>query len=177
MSEENGSTQNNSVEPKVDNTELLKQEAEKYKNDFLYLRAEFENYKRNSIKERSDLLKYGAERVIREILDVVDNFDRALQIQVNTDNLNQFVQGVRMTAQELKQVLQKSGVQEVPSEAVPFNPSQHEALGSEPTDKVPAGHIFRVHKKAYKLHEKLIRPAQVIVAAALPSAEKNESST
>lgn len=142
----------------------LQDQVEKYKNDFLYLRAEFENYKRNAIKERAETLKYGSERLINEILGVVDNFERALQVMVNQDNLNTYTQGVQMTATELKNVLVKNGVTEVQSDGQPFDPNIHEALSSEPTNEVPEGHVYRVFKKAYKLHEKVIRPAQVVVA-------------
>lgn len=147
-------------------TDLQKahEEAEKYKNDFLYLRAEFENYKRNSIKERSDLTKYGAERFIRDFLEIMDNFERALSVEVTPENYKTVIQGVQMTTSEIKSTLGRHGVQEVVCQGAAFDPTVHEALSSEATTEVPAGHILRVFKKAYKLHDKLIRPAQVIVA-------------
>jgi molecular chaperone GrpE len=140
-------------------------EAAKWKNEYLYLKAEFENYKRHNIKERSDLLKFGAERVARDILEVVDNFERALQTKVTPDNIQDFKVGVEMTAKELKDVLAKHGITEVPSEGQPFNPIYHEAISSEPTSAVPAGHVARVFKKPYKLHDKIIRMGQVVVAS------------
>lgn len=144
--------------------------AEKSKNDYLYLRAEFENYKRNAIKERSDLIKYSSERLIVDVLNVVDNFERALQTPPNSENLSTYAKGIEMTATELKNVLNKFGVSEVNSEKMAFDPMAHEALASEETAEVPEGHVFRVFKKAYKLHDKLIRPAQVVVAKK-PSAQ------
>lgn len=168
MSEENNSQ--NSNPPKAENTDLssdvqkLQELAEKYKNDYLYLRAEFENYKRNAIKERSDLIKYGGERFIRDLLEVVDNFERALQSNVGAENFATFKQGVEMTAQELKSLLQRHSVTEVPAQGAPFDPMMHEALGAEPTDQVAPGHIFRVFKKPYKLHDKILRTGQVVVA-------------
>lgn len=140
--------------------------AEKYKNDFLYLRAEFDTARRNSIKERADLLKYGSERLINEILNVIDNFERALSIKISADNFTSYVKGVEMTAQELKSALGKFGVAEVASQGQAFDPAVHEALGSEPSPEVPVGHITKVLRKAYKLHDKLLRPGQVIVAQA-----------
>lgn len=142
----------------------LQEQAEKYKNDFLYLRAEFENYKRNAIKERSELAKYGAERLIRDFLDVMDNFERALNMDVGPENFKTFQQGVQMTAQELRAMLTKHGAQEIKVEGQPFDPNSQEALSSEPSDKVPEGSVLRVFKKAYKLHDKILRPAQVVVA-------------
>lgn len=144
----------------------LQQQIDKYKNDYLYLRAEFDNYKRNVLKERSDLLKYGSERLLIEILGVLDNFERALEVKANQENLSTYVKGVEMTAQDLKSALAKFGVSEVPSQGAAFNPSVHEALSSEESTHVPEGHITRVFKKPYKLHDKLIRPGQVVVAKA-----------
>ena len=144
--------------------DAAQEEAAKWKNEFLYLKAEFENYKRHNIKERSDLLKFGAERVARDILEVVDNFERALQTKVTPETLQNFKVGVEMTAKELKEVLAKHGITEIPSEGQPFNPAYHEAISSEPTTAVPEGHVARIFKKPYKLHDKIIRMGQVVVA-------------
>lgn len=152
--------------------ELAQEEVAKWKNDFLYLKAEFENYKRHAIKERSDLLKFGAERVSRDILEVVDNFERALQTKLSPETLQTFKVGIEMTAKELKEVLSKHGVSEIPSEGQAFNPAHHEAISSEPTKAVPAGHVARVFKKPYKLHDKIIRMGQVIVATE-PTSDSN----
>ena len=168
MSDENNSQNPAAETPETKETLVdvtkLQEQAEKAKNDFLYLRAEFENYKRNAIKERSDLTKYGGERFIRDLLEVVDNFERALQVQVSAENFTTFKQGVDMTAAELRNLLAKHSVVEVPSQGAPFDPAIHEALGAEPSDQIPAGHVARVFKKPYKLHDKVIRPGQVVVA-------------
>ena len=145
-------------------TEKLKAEAEKYKNEYLYLMADFENYKKQAIKERSQLIKFGSERLVVSLLEVLDNLERALQTEVTPDNLDSFVDGVKMTRTELSKVLKNFGVEEVPSEGVAFDPNVHEALSSQQTEDVPEGHIVSAYKKAYKLHDRVVRPAQVIVA-------------
>lgn len=144
--------------------EKLKAEAEKYKNEYLYLMADFENYKKQAIKERSQLIKFGSERLIVSLLEVMDNLERALQTEVTPDNLDSFVDGVKMTRSELSKVLKSFGVEEVPSEGVAFDPNVHEALSSQQTEEVPEGHIVSAFKKAYKLHDRVVRPAQVVVA-------------
>ncbi|MCC2678204.1 MAG: GrpE protein [Pseudobdellovibrio sp.] len=161
QNEANGSAN----EPAVSSHDAAQEEAAKWKNEYLYLKAEFENYKRNNIKERSDLLKFGAERVARDILEVVDNFERALQTKISPETIQNFKVGIEMTAKELKDVLAKHGISEVPSEGQPFNPAHHEAISSEPTMAVPVGHVSRVFKKPYKLHDKIIRMGQVVVAS------------
>ncbi len=144
--------------------DILTSEVSKWKNEYLYMRAEFENYKKNALKERSDLLKYGAERVSRDILDVVDNFERALDLKLTQDNTAQFKQGIEMTAKELKDSLAKHGISEVPSLGLPFNPQFFEAISSEESSDTAEGSVTRVFKKAYKMHDKVIRMGQVVVA-------------
>lgn len=145
-------------------TETLQKNLDTLKTEQLYLRAEFDNYRKQMIKERSDLLKFGAERLIVALLDVIDNFERALHSEVKEDNVESFRKGVELTAAELKDVLERFGVRSLPAEGQPFDPSLHEALSSEETDRLPPGHITQVFRQAYKLHDRLIRPAQVVVA-------------
>ncbi len=155
-----------STESSESDLEQLKANLEKAKSDYLYLLAEFDNYRRNAIKERSELSKYGGEKFICEFLSVFDNFERALETEVSKDNVESFREGVQMIAAEFKGLLHRFGVEEVKSEGEVFDPSKHEALSSEPREDLPPGHVARVFKKAYKLHDKLLRPAQVTVAAA-----------
>ncbi len=171
MSEENQKPNESATDINADSTpqksdlELAQEDAQKWKNAYLYLRAEFENYKKNAIKERSDLLKFGAERIARDVLEVMDNFERALEIKASAETLQNFKTGIEMTAKELKDALAKHGIQEVPSHGQPFNPLHHEAISSEATATIPAGHVSRVFKKPYKLHDKIIRMGQVVVAS------------
>ena len=111
--------------------------------------------------------------MIVELLGVLDNFERALSTKLTAENYSVFQKGVEMTAKELRDVLAKHGVTEVPSEGQPFNPSYHEAISSEPTSAVPEGHIARVFKKPYKLHDKIIRLGQVVVAAKPSNQDSN----
>jgi molecular chaperone GrpE len=146
------------------NSSALEHELAKVKKDYLYLRADFDNYKKGVLKERSDLLKYGSERIVTELLNVIDVFETALDMEVTAESLDKFKEGLVLTSNEFKNVLERFGVKSVDSLGKPFDPSIHEALSSDPTDDIPAGHVSRVFKKAYKLHDRLIRPAQVVVA-------------
>ena len=138
----------------------------KAKNDFLYLYAEFENYKKNAIKERSDLRKYGSERLVVDLLNVLDIFETALELDPKPENMAQFRKGIEMTATELRATLQRNGIEEVPALGAPFDPNFHEALSSEETADLAPGHVARVFKKPYRLHERVVRPGQVVVAKA-----------
>ncbi len=165
----NGSSSSNSENTQTESlseVQKLQNEVEKFKNEYLYLRAEFDNYRKQVIKERADLLKFGAERLGRDLLAVLDNFERALSVKPSAETLQTYVKGIEMTSGELKSVLNKNGIQEVPSEGQAFNPQLHEALSGEPTEAMAPGHVLRVFQKGYKLHEKIIRPAQVVVSQA-----------
>ena len=154
----------------VSESDRLQSDLNKAKSDYLYLLAEFDNYRKNAIKERADLTKYGSERFVREFLNVFDNFERALE-STDTGDSGAFRQGVQMIASEVRQLLQKFGVEEIKAEGLDFDPIKHEALSSEPRKDVPPGKVVRVFRKAYKLHEKLLRPAQVVVSVAETSSQ------
>lgn len=132
--------------------------------DHLYLRAEMENIKRQNIKERSQLLKYGAERLARDLLETLDVFKSALTNEVTAENFKEFVNGVEMTAQSLKTALEKHGIVEVDCVGKPFDPNTQEALSSEVNDDMPEGHVTQVFKAPYRYHDKLLRAGQVIVS-------------
>ncbi len=170
MSENNGIEPGQEPVPSQEAEKLTQcnEALEKARSDLLYLRAEFDTYKRNAIKENFDLRKYGAERFIQDLLGVMDNFERALESQVTPDQLNHFVKGVEMTAKELKAVLTKHGVAEMSCLGKPFDPQTQEALGQEPSEEIPAGHVSKVLRKPFKMHDKVIRTGQVIVATTPP---------
>lgn len=163
---ENSEAEDSTSENASEDPAKLRAERDKSKNDYLYLLAEFDNYRKNAIKERSDLTKYGSERFVREFLGVYDNIERALESELTPDTIDKFKQGVQMIATELRTLLQRHGVEEVKAEGQAFDPTKHEALSGEPREDMPVGHVSKVFKKAYKMHDKLIRPAQVTVSTA-----------
>lgn len=139
---------------------------EALEKDHLYLRAEMENMKRQNFKERSQLLKYGAERLAKDLLDTLDVFKSALEGEVTSENYPEFVNGVKMTAQSLKATLEKHGIQEMECVGNPFDPNTQEALSSEPSETFPAGHVTQVFKSPFMYHDKLLRAGQVVVSSA-----------
>lgn len=163
-SEETLKAVEDSAEEETSEVEKLKEELNKAKQDYLYLRADFDNYRKKVIEERSQWKKYGSEGVLRELVGIIDNFDLALQTEVTSDNLESFHQGVNMIRSEITSSLERAGVKEVSSVGEAFDPTLHEALGAEVSDEVEDGHILREFKKAFRLHERLLRPGQVIVA-------------
>ena len=158
--------ENTNEEPVVELSEVekLTSDNEKLRNEYLYLRAEFDNFRKNSIKERSDLIKFGPERLANALLEVVDIFDKALDDKIDKDNFDGFLSGIKMTSVELKNTLENFGVKAIDSIGKPFDPNLHEALGSEESSEVEEGHILQVFKKPYKFHDKVMRHGQVVIA-------------
>ncbi len=148
------------LEKKVQELEAQVKEKEA---KYLYLYAEFENYKKRAVKERSDLVKFGWENVARDLLQVVDNLDRGLQHMPPATDKN-LAEGLKMTLQQFRGALQKQGVQVIESVGQPFNPELHEAISQAPSDQ-PEGTITQEHLKGYTLHGRLLRPASVVVSS------------
>jgi len=152
------------AEATVSETEKLTADLEKLKNEMLYMQADFENYKKRVLKERSDLMKYGSESLVRALLELMDNFERAMSMEIKPENMKSFADGVQMIATEFKNVLSRFGVSEVKAMGENFDPSVHEAIGTEPTDEQKPGTVCKVFTKPYKLHDRIVRPGRVAIA-------------
>lgn len=146
--------------------ETLREQLKEQQNKYLYLYAEFENYKKRAIKERSDHLKYGHEGFARELLMVSDNLERALE---HTTNLDALVTGLKMVSQQLRDGLGKFGVTPISALGQKFDPERHEAVGQEKitahSEVKDEGLVLRELQKGYALHGRLLRPARVVVAS------------
>ncbi|MCC6276914.1 MAG: nucleotide exchange factor GrpE [Oligoflexia bacterium] len=159
--------------PAPDELESLKLQIEEHKKQYLYLRADFDNFRKQTIKERSDLMKYGSEPVLREFIAVLDNLERARQTPLTTESIETFKEGLSLISGEFRKVLEKFGVEEVDPKGQIFDPMIHEALTSESNPAVPPNVVTQVFKKAYKLHGRVIRPAQVVVNTISQDGGKN----
>jgi molecular chaperone GrpE len=130
---------------------------------YLYLYADFENFKKRMQKERSDLVKFGWENVARDLLEISDNLDRVVEHAPKDCDKN-FMEGLKMVQSHFHATLERSGVQRVQSLNKPFDPNMHEALAEEAADQ-PEGTIIREQIPGFTLHGRLLRPARVVVAA------------
>lgn len=153
----------------------LRGEAKENFDKYLRAVAELENFKKRAAKERSDLLRYSGESMARDILDVVDNLERALLSSV-AEGDSEFRNGVKMILSQFISVLERHGITPQSAFGGMFDPAKHEALASVPTGDKPAGTVIEEYRKAYIFKDKLLRPGQVVVAAALPQPAA-ESST
>lgn len=161
---QNLSNQTTEEEPTTDPYDLAVTQIATLEKDMLYLRAEFENYKKQAIKERSNLIRYGGKELVLALLDILDNFDRALGMEVSVDTIHSFKEGVFLTASGLKATLDRFGIRAIDCVNQAFDPSLHEAIGSEESEDVTPGQITQVLKKPYKFHDKVIRTGQVVIS-------------
>ncbi len=144
--------------------EKARQEAKEEHERFLRLYAEFENYKKRSAREVSDFKKFANENLIKELLPVLDNMERALESSEEGDDAKEsIIKGVKMTYEGILKILEKANVKPVESMGKPFDPAFHEAIGQEETDG-DENMVVREFQKGYMLHDRLIRPAMVIVS-------------
>ncbi len=141
----------------------------------LRAQAEFENYKKRIVKEKSDLLKYANEEIIKEILNVVDNLEMAIKHAREADQSESITEGIEIVLKQLLKTLERFGVNGFVSVGERFDPNRHEAVVQVESAEHEPNTIMTESQKGYFLHERLIRPALVTVAKA-PQADADENS-
>lgn len=139
------------------------QEDEDIKTRYLRLAADFQNFKRRTEKEKSDIYAYANEKFALDLLDVIDNFERALVHQQECKD-EKMKEGMDMIFKQLQGVLEKNKIIEIPALGEAFDPNVHNAVMTEPAGEYESGMISVVLQKGYKLNNKVIRPAMVKVA-------------
>ncbi len=131
----------------------------------LRVSAEFENYKKRSAREMAAHRKYANETLIKALLPVVDNLELAIQsARENGHAEDGLLEGIEMTRKEILKVFEKFGVTPVEAEGKPFDPSIHEAAMQEASDTHPENTVIREFQKGYRIEERLLRPAMVVVS-------------
>lgn len=160
------------IETKLETSEKAEKEAY---DRFLRVSADFENFKKRSARERADFRKYANETLIRELLPVVDNLERALSSTVDNGNADGFVEGVDLTLREILKVFERFVVKPVEAIGKPFDPTFHQAVMREETDDQPDNTILRELQKGYTIHDRLLRPTMVVVSKIAAKEEVREN--
>lgn len=138
--------------------------ADDYLNRSLSFQADLENFKKRTEKERAGFLKYANEGLIYELLDAIDNFERAVEAAEKKDDFKLLHQGVEMILKELHKILKRKGVNRIQALGVPFDPHRHEALTYVASEEHPENTVIEEIRKGYLLEDKIIRPAVVKVS-------------
>lgn len=165
--EENESTADVTVdeaEGLMKRVEDLSAELEKEKNAYLLLRAEFETYRRRTLKEREELIKNGGEKVLKGILPVVDDFERGLKATESVEDANAIREGMELIYNKLVKYLQSNGVTAIESDGRDFDADLHEAIATIPAPSAELkGKVVDTTTRGYMINDKVLRHAQVVV--------------
>ncbi|MDX6490817.1 MAG: molecular chaperone GrpE [Gaiellaceae bacterium] len=140
----------------------LEAERDEYLNDLKRVAAEFENYRKRVLRDQESLVARAHERLVKELLPVLDDLERALAAAEEHEEAK-LEEGVQLVHRELKAALDREGLAEIETDGV-FDPHVHEALLSQPSE-AEEGSVLEVLQKGYKLGDRVLRPARVVVAA------------
>ena len=153
--------------PEAEKTEEKTEEKAEEKADdgnekYVRLMAEFQNYKKRVAKEKNDIREYATEKLVMELLPVLDNFERALAASAEDDPAG-YAKGMELIFTQMVTELQKSGLTEVEAEGQDFDPTKHNAVMTEENEELESGKVSKVLQKGSALNDKVIRPSMVAV--------------
>jgi molecular chaperone GrpE len=151
-------------EEQTASAESLAAELEKYKDAALRARADLDNYRKRVAREKEDAIRYANNSLLESLLPILDNFELGLDAARNTPEAAGIVQGLQMVRKQLEDFLRDHGVEIVSAEGTPFDPNLHDAVAHEPDANVKEGTVVRQLRKGFKLKDRLIRPASVVVS-------------
>ena len=157
----NDDTNTDTVDTVGDSSDL-QAERDRYYDLLLRKTAEFENYRKRAARDQERLVAHAHERLVRELLPILDDLERALEAAERHEEAA-LVDGVKLVEQSLRQALVKEGLTEIETDC-PFDPHVHEALLSKPHEHAEPGSVLEVVQRGYRLGDKVVRPARVIVA-------------
>lgn len=167
----------NEATEELDELAQVRAERDRYLDQLQRSVAEFTNYRRRNDQERGNLVALVRKDVLAQFIPVIDDFDRALGHLPEDDKENGWVMGFTMINTKLRSILERSGVEEVDPVDEPFDPSQHEAVSTEPGTS--GSNVVEVYQKGYRIGDVLIRPAMVKTGDPIetPSGDRPEPST
>ena len=142
----------------------LEQELEKEKKEYLFLMAEFDNFRKRTMKEKIEIMKNGAEKAMSDILPVIDDFERALQAMGEQTDVKSLKEGVELIYNKFIKYLEANGVRAIDSNKAEFDTELHEAVANFPTpEEELKGKVIDTVQKGYKINDKVLRHAKVVV--------------
>jgi molecular chaperone GrpE len=147
--------------------QAAEQKCDEYYDRLLRASAEFDNYKKRTTREMRDVVRYANEKLFKELINVVDNLERAItSAEQDGKEDDPLLQGVRLTLNEVEKILERHNVEPVIAMGETFDPNFHQAMMQEESADHPANTVISEMQKGYKLHDRLLRPAMVVVSKA-----------
>jgi molecular chaperone GrpE len=163
-------------EEKADEPEKKEEEKKDEAHErYIRLAADFDNFRKRVAKEKAEYVRYAAENLVRDLLPIIDNLERALE-HSKTEEKTPLAEGVGLTVNQLHSTLQKFGIRGESSVGKPFDPMVHDAVSHSFSNDVPANSVMQEHHKAYFLHDRLLRPAMVTVSKGPETANPEDNS-
>ena len=153
-----------SAEPR-ESPEIQADAVSALQNKYLRLAAEFENYKKLAQKQKQEYVRFANESILKELLPVVDNLERALKHAKDHHGQGSLIQGVELTLKQATEVLARFGVKPIVSLGAPFDPTQHQAVARHESQTAKANTVIEECQKGYLLHDRVLRAAMVVVAS------------
>jgi molecular chaperone GrpE len=153
------------------------EECKAINDKYLRLAAEFENYKRLTQRDQREQIRFGNEQLLKELLPVVDNMERAIKAARTNGSDSALIQGVELTLKQLFGILAKFGVQAIETAGQDFDPSAHQAVSYGPSNDVPANKVLDEFQKGYRLHDRILRAAMVSVSSGPAQPNEHDSTT
>lgn len=147
----------------------LQSDLERFRDLALRSQADFENYRKRSVREREEAVRFANFGLIERLVPVLDNFDLGLSAARSTEGASVIVEGMDMVRRQLLEVLAQQGVETLEAEGQPFDPNLHEAVSQEASATVPEGSVVRQLRKGYRIKDRLVRASLVVVSSG-PSA-------
>lgn len=142
----------------------LEQQLEKEKKEYLFLMAEFDNFRKRTMKEKVEIIKNAAEKAMKDILPVIDDFERALQAMNDQKDVQGLKEGVELIYNKFIKYLEANGVKAIESDKAEFDTELHEAVANYPTpEEELKGKVIDTVQKGYKINDKVLRHAKVVV--------------
>jgi molecular chaperone GrpE len=155
--------------------EDLRAELDEARDRALRTQAELENYRKRIARQMDEERRYAQLPLMRDLLHVQDNMGRAIEAAENADRTESLLEGFKMVIRELEDVLVRHHCTEIEADGKPFDPHLHEAILQQPSDEHPPGTVVQVVRAGFQLHDRVIRPTQVIVSAAIPQDRGQEA--
>lgn len=167
VSEETMQTIASSENTAEDQIRAAQEKTKEYYERMLRISAEFENYKKRSARETESFRKFANESILKDLLPVVDNLERAISSAAAGQGAEQCItEGVDLTLKEILRVLARYGVNPVEAQGKPFDPAIHEAVMQQESEEFPENTVLTEFQRGYTLHERILRPAMVVVSKA-----------
>ncbi len=164
------------IEELESENEKLTEESKSNYDKFIRATADLDNFKKRSNKEMGDLRKFANENIVRDILSVADNLERAIESGANGEaRAETILQGVEITLKDVLRMLERYQVKSFESIGEAFDPQYHQAMMQQESDEFPENTVLQELQKGYTIHDRLLRPAMVIVSKATSDPAKNEN--